>query len=50
MLMTVLKGDLAVKQSKDFVRTFKRMKDYILDNESASCVTLKILAKKVVDK
>lgn len=33
MLMTVLKGDLAVKQSKDFVRTFKRMKDYILDNQ-----------------
>ena len=33
MLMTVLKGDLAVKQSKDFVRTFKKMKDYILDNQ-----------------
>ncbi len=33
MLMTVLKGDLAVKQSKDSVRTFKKMKDYILDNQ-----------------
>jgi len=32
MLMTVLKGDLAVRQSKDLVRTFKKMKDYILDN------------------
>lgn len=32
MLMTVLKGDLAVKQSIDLVRTFKKMKDYILEN------------------
>ncbi len=27
MLMTVLRGDLAVKQSKALIRTFKRMKD-----------------------
>ena len=33
MLMTVLKGDLAVKQSKALVRIFKRMKDYILSNQ-----------------
>ena len=32
MLMTVLRGELAVKQSRALVRTFKRMKDYILDN------------------
>lgn len=32
MLMTVLKGDLAVRQSKALIRTFKKMKDYILDN------------------
>ena len=32
MLMTVLKGSLAVKQSKDLIRTFKKMKDYILEN------------------
>ena len=32
MLMTVLKGPLAVKQSKALIRTFKKMKDYILDN------------------
>jgi len=32
MLMTVLKGDLAVRQSKDLIRTFKKMKDYIIDN------------------
>ncbi|MBQ8956464.1 MAG: ORF6N domain-containing protein, partial [Lachnospiraceae bacterium] len=34
MLMTVLRSDLAVKQSKDFVRTFKKMKDYILGNQN----------------
>lgn len=32
MLMTVLRGELAVRQSKALVRTFKKMKDYILDN------------------
>ena len=30
MLMTVLKGDLAVQQSKALIRLFKQMKDYIL--------------------
>ena len=30
--MTVLKGTLAVKQSKALIRTFKKMKDYILEN------------------
>ena len=34
MLMTVLKGTLAEKQSIDLVRTFKKMKDYIIDNQS----------------
>ena len=32
MLMTVLKGELAVKQSKALIRLFKKMKDYIVDN------------------
>lgn len=32
MLMTVLRGELAVKQSRALVRTFKKMKDYIIDN------------------
>ena len=32
MLMTVLRGEIAVKQSRALVRTFKKMKDYILDN------------------
>lgn len=34
MLMTVLKGDLAVSQSKKLVRLFKRMKNYILQNQN----------------
>ena len=29
MLMTVLKGDLATRQSKSLIRLFKRMKDYL---------------------
>ena len=33
MLMTVLKGELAVKQSKILIRTFKSMKDYIVENK-----------------
>ena len=32
MLMTVLKGELAVKQSKTLIRLFKEMKDFILEN------------------
>ena len=34
MLMTVLKGELAVRQSKALIRTFKEMKDFIIDNKS----------------
>ena len=34
MLMTVLRGDLATKQSRALVRTFKQMKDYIIDNQN----------------
>ena len=34
MLMTVLKGELAVRQSIALVRTFKKMKDYILENRN----------------
>ena len=33
MLMTVLKGDLAIRQSKALIRTFKHMKDYIIENQ-----------------
>lgn len=31
--MTVLKGDLATRQSKALIRTFKQMKDYIIENQ-----------------
>ena len=30
MLMTVLRGELAIKQSKTLIRIFKEMKDYIV--------------------
>ena len=33
MLMTVLRGELATKQSKALIRTFKKMKDYIINNQ-----------------
>ena len=32
MLMTVLRGELATRQSKAIIRTFKKMKDYIVEN------------------
>ena len=32
MLMTALKGELAVKQSKTSIRMFKRMKVFIIKN------------------
>ena len=34
MLMTVLKGELAVQQSKTLIRLFKNMKDYITENKT----------------
>ena len=34
MLMTVLRGELAVKQSRALIRTFKKMKDYILEHQN----------------
>ena len=33
MLMSVLKGDLAVEQSITLIRLFKQMKDYIIENQ-----------------
>lgn len=32
MLMPVLKGEKAIKQSKTLIRIFKGMKDYLVDN------------------
>ena len=34
MLMTVLRGELAVKQSKALVRIFKQMKDFIFQSQN----------------
>lgn len=34
MLMTVLRGDLAVKQSKALIRIFKQMKDFIIQSQN----------------
>ena len=36
MLMTVLRGDLAIRQSKTLIRLFKSMKDYIVKTQSLS--------------
>ena len=33
MLMTVLRGNLAVAQSRALIRTFRAMKDYIIENQ-----------------
>lgn len=33
MLMTVLKGELATKQSKALIRLFKQMRGYIVENQ-----------------
>ena len=33
MLMTALRGELAVKQSKALIRMFKQMKDFIIENQ-----------------
>ncbi|MBR2090228.1 MAG: ORF6N domain-containing protein [Fibrobacter sp.] len=35
MLMTVLKGDLAIRQSMALIRLFKKMKDYIIDENKS---------------
>ena len=40
MLMTVLKGELAVKQSKTIIRLFKQMKDYIISHDSDELLRL----------
>ncbi len=34
MLMTILKGELATKQSLALIRAFKSMKDYIIENKN----------------
>ena len=49
MPMTVLKGSLAIEQSKTLIRLFKNMKDYIIENQQLM-ITHKdymVLAEKV---
>ena len=46
MLMTVLKGELAVKQSKSLIRIFKSMKEYIINND---IIEQKFINKMVID-
>ena len=47
MLMTVLKGELAVKQSKAIIRLFKQMKDYLVESNNllSSEALLKLTTK-----
>ena len=48
MLMTVLKGELATKQSKAIIRLFKQMKDYLVEtNNLVSTNELLKLTNKV---
>ena len=46
MLMTVLKGDLAIKQSIALVRLFKQMKDYIGENHSLIGIDSELINNK----
>ena len=39
MLMTVLKGELATRQSISLIKTFKKMKDYIVENQPLAVVS-----------
>ncbi len=34
MLMTVLRGELATRQSRALIRTFRKMKDYLVENQN----------------
>ena len=34
MLMTVLRGDLAIRQSRALIMAYKEMKDFIVQNQS----------------
>jgi len=44
MLMTVLKGDLAVEQSRKLIKMFKRMKEYIETSQPLLNTSIKLLA------
>ena len=46
MLMTVLKGDLATKQSLALIRAFKQMKDYIIENKGLMSLDAALICNK----
>ena len=46
MLMTILNGDLAVKQSKSLVRLYKAMKDFIIESKTLTYTTNKYIENK----
>ena len=50
MLMTVLRGELATKQSLALIRLFKQMKDYIIENRLLLDSTDLIKMAKTIDK
>ena len=50
MLMTILKGELAVKQSKAIIRLFKQMKDYIASSNSLTNVNELLKLSNQVDQ
>ena len=49
MLMTVLKGELAIKQSLTLIRLFKSMKDYIVETNNLITVNEVLKLSKQVD-
>lgn len=51
MLMTVLKGELAVKQSRKLISLFKEMKDYLIENQQfiVSSKDYAFLSNKVLE-
>ena len=50
MLMTVLKGDLATRQSKALIRAFKQMKDYIIENKDILSINETIKLTNLVNE
>ena len=46
MLMTVLKGDLAIVQSIALIRLFKQMKDYIHENSNLLSLDASLINNK----
>ncbi len=49
MLMTVLKGELATKQSISLVKAFKQMKDYIVENKGLLTTNETIILTNLVN-